>query len=506
LKRNIDGMALVKLNVLHLHLSDDEAFRIECRTHPELHEQGSDGHFFTQEQIRELIAYAADRGIRVVPELDLPGHCTSWLVSHPELAAAGKYSLARGLITSAPVLDATSEEVHALLADVYAEMAALFPDPYFHIGGDEADYLPWTENARIQNFIREHGLNGPAGLQALFARRLRELLIRQGKQVVGWEEVMRGDMPKDVVIQGWSGPEGEGHGHLDALRNGYRALLSNGYYLDLNHPAALLYQNEPWRGEQLPEGVKSGALLGGEATIWTEWVSQETLDSRIWPRTAAFAERLWSPRDIVDLDDMYRRLAIVSQRLEEAGLAHEKNRGPMVRRLAGSSATPEELRALSDFVDLVEPVKEYNRAKQQGGLNYLRALNSVADCARPESETGRQFTSQVNRFLGSRTETNLASALRTRLQTWAASARVTARFLSRQTTTDPAAAAVAENLLELCDGALTAIDALESSHRAEPEWSARFLTEVQTMEPGRDGILIPIVPAVRRLVEAARTQ
>jgi hexosaminidase len=164
IERNLDGMALVKLNVLHLHLTEDQGFRIESRTHPELQSEGSDGQFFTQTQIREIITYAAQRGIRVVPEFDLPGHSTSWVVSHPELSSLpGPFRIERHWGVFDPVLDPTNEAVYALLEDFLGEMAALFPDPFIHIGGDENNHKEWNANPRIQAFIRDHHLGDDAG-------------------------------------------------------------------------------------------------------------------------------------------------------------------------------------------------------------------------------------------------------------------------------------------------------------------------------------------------------
>ena len=209
IKRNLDGMALVKLNVLHLHLTEDQGFRVESRTHPELHEQGSDGKYFTQEQIREIIAYAAERGIRVVPEFDIPGHATSWVVSHPELASApGPYVLQRKWGVFDPVLDPTNEKVYALLGDFLGEMAALFPDEYLHIGGDENNGKHWTANAGIQAFIREHNLKNNEGIHAYFNQRLAKILQKHGKKMVGWDEILHPDLPSDIVVQSWRGAEG----------------------------------------------------------------------------------------------------------------------------------------------------------------------------------------------------------------------------------------------------------------------------------------------------------
>ncbi|HET7535933.1 MAG TPA: family 20 glycosylhydrolase, partial [Candidatus Didemnitutus sp.] len=154
IKRNLDAMALVKLNVLHLHLTEDQGFRIESKKFPRLHEMGSDGHYFTQDEMREIIAYAAARGIRVVPEFDIPGHATSWVVGFPALASApGPYSIERRWGVFDPVLDPTNPKVYELLEGFLGEMAALFPDEYIHIGGDENNGVQWNANPAIQAYI-----------------------------------------------------------------------------------------------------------------------------------------------------------------------------------------------------------------------------------------------------------------------------------------------------------------------------------------------------------------
>src|SRR5664280_2683061 len=329
IKRNLDGMALVKLNVLHLHLTDDQGFRIESRTHPELQKEGSDGNYFAQAQMTEIIAYAQLRGIRVVPEFDLPGHAMSWAVSHPELASGpGPYAIERHWGVFDPVLDPTNEALYQLLDDFLGEMAGLFPDACIHIGGDENNGKQWNSNPRLQAFIREHGLNDNAGLQAYFNRRVAAILLRHGKTLMGWDEILHPGLPKDAIIQSWRGPGAI----AAAAQQGYRGILSSGYYLDLMHPADEYYLNDPLPATTTLTAGEQQKIAGGEATMWSEWVTPEAIDSRIWPRAAAIAERLWSPREVRDVGDMYRRLALISVRLDETGLLQERNREPMLRR------------------------------------------------------------------------------------------------------------------------------------------------------------------------------
>ena len=389
LKRNLDGMAAAKLNVLHWHLTEDQGFRIESKRHPKLHQMGSDGLYYTQDQVREVIAYARERGIRVVPEFDVPGHATSWLVGHPELATLpGPYAIERRWGIFDPALDPTKEEVYRFLDSFLGEMAALFPDAYLHIGGDEVSGKHWDQSERVQAFKRTHGLADNHALQAYFNTRVQAIVARHGKTMVGWDEVLHPDLPKDVVVQSWRGPKSLS----DAARQGYRGLLSAGYYLDLISPAADHYAADP-----LQPGAgddERSRVLGGEACMWSEFVSPETVDSRIWPRLLAIAERLWSPATVRDVDDMYRRLDANAVRLEELGLTHEKNYGMMLRRLAGER----DVAALRTLADAVEPVKVYARGAQRP-YTQMTPLTRLVDAARPDSRVARAVARAVTALL-----------------------------------------------------------------------------------------------------------
>ncbi|MBV8050703.1 MAG: family 20 glycosylhydrolase, partial [Acidobacteriaceae bacterium] len=245
LKRNLDGMAAVKLNVFHWHLSDNQGFRVESKKFPKLQEMGSDGLFYTQEQVREVIAYAHDRGIRVVPEFDMPGHSTAWFVGYPELASGpGPYQIERKWGIFDPAIDPTEERTYKFLDGFIGEMAKLFPDKYFHIGGDEVNGKQWDANPKIQAFMRAHGRKSNQELQAYFNKRVQKLVSKHGKTMVGWDEVLNPDLPNDVVVQSWRGQDSL----AQAAKHGYRGILSFGYYLDLMWPASRHYAVDPMSG------------------------------------------------------------------------------------------------------------------------------------------------------------------------------------------------------------------------------------------------------------------
>jgi hexosaminidase len=498
LKRNLDAMAAVKLNVLHWHLTEDQGFRIESKKFPRLHTLGSDGQFYTQDEAREIIAYAAARGIRVVPEFDMPGHATSWLVGHPELGSApGPYQIERRPGIFEPTLDPTREEVYKFLDTFLGEMAALFPDSYMHIGGDENTGKQWDANPKIQEFMKRRGLKDNHALQTYFNQRVLKILQKHGKRMMGWDEIFQPDLPKDVVIHSWRGQTAL----AEAARRGYDGVLSNGYYIDLIFPASAHYLNDP-----VPEGStltpeEARRVLGGEATMWAEWVTPETIDSRIWPRTAAIAERLWSPREVRDVEDMYRRLSVVSVRLEELGLTHERNQAMMLRRLAGGRDTA----PLQTLVSVVEPVKEYRRY-QQRPQTMLSPLTGLIDAARPDSDAARRFASQVNALLSDapRFEAH-AMPLRGTLTQWRNAAPELEAMIDRSPALHEARP-LARDLGELGAVGLEALSYLSRGVTPSAEWRDSRLASLGAAAKPKAALEFAVVPALRRLVVAAFEQ
>src|SRR5258706_380179 len=334
LKRNLDAMAAVKLNVFHWHLTEDQGFRVESRKLPKLHTLGSDGLFYTQDQVREIIAYARDRGIRVMPEFDIPGHSTSWLVGHPEMGSApGPFKIERRAGIFEPALDPTREQTYKFLDTFLGEMAALFPDAYMHIGGDENEGKQWNRNPQIQAFMKEKGIKDNHALQAYFNQRVLKILQKHGKKMIGWEEILHPDLPKDAVIQSWRGPESL----AAAAKQGYNGILSAGYYIDLIYPTSQHYLADPIPTNSTLTAEESKHVLGGGANLWGEWVSPGKIDPRNLPRTAANSQPVLVPRKGSDVDDMYRRLSLISRQLEDLGLTHEKNYGMLLRRFSGNA-------------------------------------------------------------------------------------------------------------------------------------------------------------------------
>jgi len=389
-KRNLDGMAAVKLNVFHWHLSDDQGFRIESKRFPKLQELGSDGHYYTQDQVREVIAYARDRGIRVVPEFDMPGHATSWFVGYPQLASApGPYQIERKFGVFDPAMDPSREATYQFLDEFIGEMTALFPDAFFHIGGDEVNGEQWKKSAHIQAFMHDHRIRDNHDLQAYFTKQVQRIVAKHGKRTEGWDEVLSAELPKDIVIQSWQGQKPL----AEAARNGYSGILSAGYYLDHMEPGSTVYLVDPLENEtaNLTSEEKS-RVLGGEVCMWSEYVSPENVDSRIWPRSAVIAERFWSPQETRDIASMYRRVDAVSPKLDWLGLTHLSSYLPMLRRMAGDQP----IDSLKVLADVVQPANQ--DARDEANNTQQTPLNRLVDAARSKSKTARDFRALVEKM------------------------------------------------------------------------------------------------------------
>jgi len=502
LERNLDGMEAVKLNVFHWHLSENQGFRVESQKYPKLHELGSDGLYYTQEEIRGLLAFARDRGIRVVPEFDMPGHSTAWFVGHPELASgSGPYQIERKWGVFDPAMDPTNEKTYKFLNEFIAEMAKLFPDAFFHIGGDEVNGKEWDANPGIQAYREAHRLKDNNALQAYFSQRVQELVVKHGKTPIGWEEILVPGVPKSIIIQSWRGADSL----AAAAKQGYRGILSNGYYVDLGWSAARHYAVDPLGGAAAnltPEEQK--LVLGGEACMWSEYVDSENIDSRIWPRTAAIAERLWSSADVRDPASMYARLPVISQRLEWVGLNHRTYQRRMIERMAGT-ASPDEFTALRSLVEALEPVKDYTREGIGAEPTSQTPLNRVADAVHPESEASRLFSSKVDEYLaGSCKDIAKASELRAQLVQWAGNdARL--RPLAERSFLVKEASAASSALSQAAEVALAALDRITLGVPLSAELKKQQLDNLNALElqAHKAQLTIPALPAFQKLIEAA---
>src|SRR5216110_356579 len=382
-------------------------------------------------------------------------------------------------------------------------MGKIFPDHYFHIGGDEVNGKEWDANPKIQAFMKSQGIKNNQELQAYFSGRVQKLVVKHGKVVIGWDEVLVPGVPKDIVIQSWRGQASL----AQAAKQGYRGLLSNGYYLDLGWSAARHYAADPLSGDAAnlsPE--EKQRILGGESTMWVEYVSPENIDSRIWPRNAAIAERLWSPAEVRDNASMYARLDFISSRLEWLGLTHRTYYRRMLRRIAGSTATAGEFAALQTLTDQLEPVKDYTREETATvEPTSFSPLNRVVDAVRLESNPGRRFGELVDKFIStSCMDSDSADRLRAQFTTWHDNdARL--QSLAQRSFLVKEVAVRSQDLSALGTIGLAALDAISKRQPAPDSWKTQQLAALAQMQKGKVQLLLIPVPAVQKLVEAAAT-
>jgi hexosaminidase len=495
LKRNLDGMAAVKMNVLHWHLSDDQGFRVESKKFSKLQEMGSEGMFYTQAEIREFISYAHDRGIRIIPEFDIPGHSRSWFLGYPELSSGpGPYSLEGGGVD--PIMDPTQERTYKFLEKFLAEMGKLFPDAYFHIGGDEVDGKQWNANPKIQDFMRAHGMKSNQDLQAYFNQRLQKILAKNHKIMIGWDEILQPDLPKTIVVQSWRGQESL----ATAAKQGYRGLLSFGYYLDLMWPAARHYAVDPLSDAAAtlnPE--EKSRVLGGEACMWAEWVTPENIDSHIWPRNAAVAERLWSPQDVRDVQSMYARLNAVSLDLQWVGLRHRWARIQMLHRMAGTA----NIDALRVLADVVEPVKDYDRwDDSKGPIDFHAPLTRMIDAVIPESDVGREFHDLVRAFVASGYKDQAAEVqMRVWLMSWRDNDEKL-RPLLVQSALLQEDVELSKDLSALGAAGLESLDYLDKPQIPPDSWRTTQVALIEKAKKRNADLLLMVAAPVGELVDA----
>jgi hexosaminidase len=395
-------------------------------------------------------------------------------------------------------MDPTREGTYKFLDKFIGEMAGLFPDAYFHIGGDEVDNKPWDSNPKIQEFIRAHGMKNNRDLQAYFNQRLQKIVQKHGKIMMGWDEVLHPDLPKTVLVESWRGQDSL----AEAAKQGHLGLLSYGYYLDLMWPAARHYAVDPMTmtgGAAALTAEEQKRILGGEACMWSEFVTPETIDSRIWPRLAAIAERLWSPQETRDNQSMYRRLEEVSWRLGWLGLNHESNYPLLLQRLAGR----DDIAALRVLADAVEPTKDYTRTEvfPQPPVKST-PLNRLVDAARPESTVARQFAELVESYVQSGYKDSAAEAqIRAWLVKWRDNDAHLQPVLDRSfllAEDKPLSA----DLAALAAAGLQALDSMEKSQPLTDAWRAEQLAVVERSMKPRANLLLVVAPPIQRLIAA----
>lgn len=477
IKRNIDAMAAVKMNVLHLHLTEDQGFRIESKKFPKLHELGNNGNYFTQEDIKEIIQYANERGIRVVPEFDIPGHITSWLVGYPKLASANrKYEIATKYGVFKASLNPTEEYTYQFLDTLLTEMCQLFPDAYFHIGGDENNGSDWNQNKKIQKFMTKMELKNNHELQAYFNKRILPILIRNKKIMIGWDEIYDSNMPNSIAIQSWRGKESMIH----AAKNGFPSLLSNGYYLDKVYKIEDYYENDP-----LPQGIdltesQQKMILGGEATMWSELVDQTTIESRIWPSALAIAERLWSSSENCDTKNFYVKVPFISNKLQEFGLTHINYQEALLGLISNNSS----VQTWKPFIKALEPIRGYKRhdfLKKTLKYSTITPLNRIADACYVESFTARKFNTLIHKNCKKAGFCQYRNDIKYWLAKWAKSAENFQR-ISYKSTALSEAHELALKVQEICELAWRKVNSPSELTDRENQRAKKLISEIDTYQ------------------------
>ncbi len=353
-KQVIDTMALHKLNTFHWHLTDDQGWRVEIKQYPKLTDIGScripagDGGidpttgeprpycgFYTQEQIRDVVAYAAERHITIVPEVDVPGHATAAIAAYPELGTTDKPLVPSNEWGVFPNLFNTEESTLQFIENVITEMADLFPGTYFHIGGDEAVKDQWEASARVQAHMRDIGAKTEMEMQSHMVARLEKFLSSHGKRLIGWDEILEGPLPPEATVMSWRGTDGG----LKAAREGHDVVMSpvGSLYLDYlqtespneppGRPSTITLQ-DVYAFEPVPEALEESQrhhITGVQANLWTEHTRLfPRLQHNMFPRLAALAETAWSPQSKKSIDSFLQRLPAQLRRYDATGLGYAK--------------------------------------------------------------------------------------------------------------------------------------------------------------------------------------
>jgi hexosaminidase len=428
-----------------------------------------------------------------MPEFDIPGHSTSWFAAYPEYASgSGPYTVERKFGVFVPIFNPTEEKTYKFFDGFLKEMAGLFPDPYLHIGGDEVEGGEWKANPAIQQFMKKNGIPDNHALQAYFNKRILKILTKYGKKMVGWDEVFQPGLPMNIVIQSWRGQEAL----VESARKGYQGLLSNGYYIDLCQPAWEHYLNDPIPETSPLTDDQKKFILGGEATMWAELITPETVDSRIWPRTAAIAERYWSPQSVKDVEDMYRRMNIASLQLEELGLKHLSYQAMLLRRLAHSEAVG----PLKVLADAVEPLKRYER-HEQATYTSLSPFTRFVDACPPESMTAREFAANVDRFLQTKDQA-LAIEINAVLVSWRDNHKVLLPIIQGSPVLKEIQP-LSEALTLAAETGIKAFDLVLSGQKSDQAWVDEMLKALGEAKKPKAHAELAILPAVEKLVKAS---
>lgn len=358
IKKYIDYLAMHKMNTFHWHLTEDQGWRIEIKKYPKLTEVGAwrdqtligharnkphqydgkrSGGYYTQEQIRDIVAYARDRYVTVIPEIEMPGHSTAALAAYPELSCTGgpfKVSETWGVHDN--VYCAGNEKTFAFLEDVLSEVCELFPSSIIHIGGDECPKTRWKTCPKCQVRIKAEGLKDEHELQSYFIRRIEKFLLGKHKNIIGWDEILEGGLAPNAAVMSWRGIQGG----IEAAKQKHYVVMAPGEYMYLDH-----YQGDPskeplaisgyttmekvYSYDPTPESLSPAEqkyIRGAEGIIWTEYIATpEHAEYMMMPRMAALSEIMWTPLEKKNWEDFKRRMQKQYKRYDAAGIHYARS-------------------------------------------------------------------------------------------------------------------------------------------------------------------------------------
>ncbi len=337
-KRYIDFLSLHKMNFFHWHLTEDQGWRIEIKKYPRLTEIGAwrsgtiighhpgtgndstrHGGYYTQQEIKDIVQYAADRYVTILPEIEMPGHASAALASYPWLGCTGgPYEVKQNFGVHKDVYCAGNDSVFQFIQDVLDEVMPLFPYKYIHIGGDECPKDSWKACPKCQKRMKDLGLKNENELQSYFIGRMEKYINSKGKQIIGWDEILEGGLAPNATVMSWRGEKGG----IEAARMGHDVIMTPGEYVYLDHSqmqnddsltiGGYLPLNKVYQYEPVPAGLteeQARHVRGAQANVWTEYMSNpRKVEYMLFPRLSALSEVLWSPRDKRNLNDFQQRL------------------------------------------------------------------------------------------------------------------------------------------------------------------------------------------------------
>ena len=407
IKRYIDLLAYHKMNTLHWHLTEDQGWRIEIKKYPKLTEVGAwrtqpdgsnYGGYYTQDDVKEIVAYAQSRHINVIPEIELPGHSRAALAAYPQFSCTGgPFEVASIWGVHKDVYCAGNDQTFSFIEDILSEVIDLFPGKYIHIGGDESPKDRWQDCPKCQARIKNEGLTDEHELQSYFIKRIEKFLNSKGRQVIGWDEILEGGLAPGATVQSWRGIEGG----IAAAKQGHDVIMSPTSHAYFDYDVSTTDLRQVYTFNPIPKELtleESKHVLGGECNMWTERAPQELVDSKMFPRMLAMAEVLWSDPNGRDYEKFYDRVETHYERLDYLGVTYGSVARPIfirpsfdikTKQIFVNIETGERGLSIRYTTDSNEPTILSKRFKNRITVKETTTLKSAA------FKNGRQYGSTV---------------------------------------------------------------------------------------------------------------